>query len=31
MDKPLLNADPPSRNTVDHNADDGGDYNDDYI
>lgn len=35
MDKPLLNADPPSRNIMDHNADDGGDggcgdYDDDY-
>jgi len=38
MDKHLINADPPSRNIMDHNADDGGeggvgggDYDDDYI
>lgn len=36
MDKRLLNADPPTRNTMDHNADDGGkggggDYDDDYM
>ena len=36
MDKHLLNADPTTRNTMDHNADDGGeggggDYDDDRL
>lgn len=30
MDKPLLNANPPSRNITERNADDG-DYDDDYM